>query len=414
MSAISPAMHYQAYQALADLTTPMRSVARYLAPWLHHSLFWFPESRTLRKAAAACEVAALAGLTHARPPFCIDSVETETGTCAVVEEAVFVTPFCTLLRFRKEGGAGGEPKVLLVAPVSGHFATLLRGTVQTLLRDHDVYVTDWHNVRDIPHAAGVFDLDTFIEHIIGFVDWLGPHTHLVAVCQPTVPTLAAVAIMAEDGHPNQPRTMTLMAGPIDCRINPTEVNRLATGKPIEWFEKNLIGVVPLRYKGALRRVYPGFLQISAFMSMNLERHKESFRRMYSHYVEGDTAQAHGIKEFYEEYLAMMDLPAEFYLQTVRKVFQEYHLPQGKLEYRGRLVNPGAIRRTALFTVEGERDDICSIGQTLAAHDLCSKLAPYRKQHHLQATVGHYGVFNGKRWDRQIYPRIRDFIHAFDE
>ena len=414
MSPNSPALHYQAYQALADLTTPMRSMARHMAPWLHHSLFWFPESKSLRKAAAACEVVALAGLTHARPPFDIHTVETPTGTCSVHEEAVFATPFCTLQRFRKAPARPGEPKVLLVAPVSGHFATLLRGTVQTLLQDHDVYVTDWHNVRDIPLAEGAFDLDTFIEHIIGFVDWLGPHTHLVAVCQPTVPTLAAVAVMAEDGHPHQPRSMTLMAGPIDCRINPTEVNRLATEKPIEWFEKKLIGVVPLRYKGALRRVYPGFLQISAFMSMNMDRHKESFRKMYGHFAEGDRVSGHSIKEFYDEYLAMMDLPAEFYLQTVRKVFQEYHLAQGQLEYRGRVVKPEAIRRTALFTVEGERDDICSIGQTLAAHDLCSKLAPYRKQHHLQAAVGHYGVFNGKRWERQIYPRIRDFIHAFDE
>ena len=414
MSAFSPALHYQAYQALADLTTPMRLIARHMAPWLHHSLFWFPESQSLRKAAAACEVVALAGLTHARPPFGIDQVETEAGTCTVTEEAVFVTPFCTLQRFRKTPTSGNEPKVLLVAPASGHFATLLRGTVQTLLRDHDVYVTDWHNVRDIPMAAGQFDLDTFIGHVIRFVNWLGPQTHLVAVCQPTVPTLAAVAVMAEEGHPNQPRSMTLMAGPIDCRINPTEVNRLATDKPIEWFEKNLIGVVPMRYRGAMRRVYPGFLQISAFMSMNIDRHKESFRNMYSHFVAGETERASGIKEFYEEYLAMMDLPAEFYLQTVRKVFQEYHLPLGKLEYRGRLVRPETIRRTALFTVEGERDDICSIGQTLAAHDLCSRLAPYRKQHHLQATVGHYGVFNGKRWDRQIYPRLRDFIHSFDE
>lgn len=414
MSPHSPALHYQAYQALADLTTPARTVARALAPWLHHSLFWYPHSRLLRKAAAACEVIALTGLTHHRPPFGIDAVNTDQGRCRVVEEAVFATPFCTLQRFRKEPAIEGQPKVLLVAPVSGHFATLLRGTVQTLLQDHDVYVTDWHNVRDIPLSEGAFDLDTFIEHIIRFVDWLGPHTHLVAVCQPTVPTLAAVAVMAEEGHPHQPRSMTLMAGPIDCRINPTEVNAMATSKPIEWFERNLIGVVPLRYKGAFRRVYPGFLQISAFMSMNLDRHKESFRRMYGHFVEGETLKAHDIKAFYDEYLAMMDLPAEFYLQTVRSVFQEYLLPQGKMTYRGRPVRPELIRRTALFTVEGERDDICSIGQTLAAHDLCSKLAPYRKQHHLQAGVGHYGVFNGKRWDRQIYPRIRDFIHAFDE
>ena len=414
MTAIIPALHYQAYQAFADLSQPARSVARQLAPWLQQGLFWFPESRTLRRAAAACEIVALSGLTHSRPPFGIVEVDTGEGVCAVAEEAVLSTPFCTLQRFRKEPAVEGEPKVLLVAPVSGHFATLLRGTVQTLLRDHDVYVTDWHNVRDIPLAEGPFDLDTFIGHIIDFVDRLGPHTHLVAVCQPTVPTLAAVAVMAEDRHPHQPRSMTLMAGPIDCRVNPTEVNRLATGKPIDWFAKNLIGVVPLRYKGAMRRVYPGFLQISAFMGMNIERHRDAFRNMYRHYLDGDRGRGDDIKSFYAEYLAMMDLPAEFYLQTVQSVFQDYDLALGRLSYRGRAVRPEAIRRTALFTVEGERDDICSIGQTLAAHDLCRKLAPYRKQHHLQAAVGHYGVFNGKRWERQIYPRIRDFIHAFDE
>lgn len=413
MSTHAPALHYQAYQAAADLTAPARLVARTVAPWLHQALFWMPDSPLLRHAVAACEVLALTGLSHERPPFAIDSVDTDEGAFTVVEEAVHRTPFCTLQRFRKVG-AGPEPKVLLIAPVSGHFATLLRGTVQTLLRDHDVYVTDWHNVRDIPLAAGAFDLDAFIGQIIGFIEWLGGGTHLVAVCQPTVPTLAAVAVMAEARHPLQPRSMTLMAGPIDCRVNPTGVNELATSQPFEWFEKNLIGVVPLRYRGAMRRVYPGFLQISAFMSMNLERHADSYRDMYHHYAQGDLKKAAGIKEFYEEYLAMMDLPAEFYLQTIRSVFQEYELPRGVFKYRGRRVDPSAIRRTSLFTVEGEKDDICSIGQTLSAHDLCSKLAPYRKQHHLQAGVGHYGVFNGKRWNRQIYPRIRDFIHAFDE
>lgn len=413
MNSPAPALHYQAYQAASDLTEPARMLARAVAPWLHQALFWLPDSQTLRHAVAACEVLAVSGLTHERPPFAIDSVDTDEGRFTVVEEAVHRTPFCTLQHFRKPG-AGPEPKVLLIAPVSGHFATLLRGTVQTLLRDHDVYVTDWHNVRDIPLSAGTFDLDAYIGQIIGFVEWLGAGVHLMAVCQPTVATLAAVAVMAEDKSPVQPRSMTLMAGPIDCRVNPTEVNHLATSQPYEWFEKNLIGVVPWRFRGGMRRVYPGFLQISAFMSMNLERHTDSYRDMYRHYAAGDTRKAAGIKEFYEEYLAMMDLPAEFYLETIRSVFQEYELPRGCFQYRGRVVNPGAIRRTSLFTVEGEKDDICSIGQTLAAHDLCSKLAPYRKQHHLQAGVGHYGVFNGKRWNRQIYPRIRDFIYAFDE
>ena len=365
------------------------------------------------RVAAGSELLARVARRYEKPEFGLDHTVIDGETVAVSEEIVAEKSFCRLLRF-KRATALDHPKVLLVAPVSGHFATLLRGTVQTLLRDHDVYVTDWHNVRDIPLAEGPFDLDTFIGHIIDFVDRLGPHTHLVAVCQPTVPTLAAVAVMAEDRHPHQPRSMTLMAGPIDCRVNPTEVNRLATGKPIDWFAKNLIGVVPLRYKGAMRRVYPGFLQISAFMGMNIERHRDAFRNMYRHYLDGDRGRGDDIKSFYAEYLAMMDLPAEFYLQTVQSVFQDYDLALGRLSYRGRAVRPEAIRRTALFTVEGERDDICSIGQTLAAHDLCSKLAPYRKQHHLQAAVGHYGVFNGKRWERQIYPRIRDFIHAFDE
>lgn len=405
--------HYQGYQALFDATHPMRSMARTFAPWLQQTLSWLPESHTLRRMTAACEVVALAGLTHERPHFEIHDVEVDGETIAVQEEAAYVTPFCTLLHFRKDTPTPG-PKVLLIAPISGHFATLLRNTAHTLLRHHDVYVTDWHNVRDVPLAAGRFDLDAFVRHIIEFIEWMGPHTHVVAVCQPTVGTLAAVSVMAEDNHAVQPRSLTLMAGPIDCRINPTVVNNLATEHPIEWFEEKLIGVVPLRYRGALRRVYPGYMQISAFMSMNAERHLSSFRDLFHHRSQGDHDKAENIKTFYEEYLAMMDLPAEFYLETVQKVFQEYQLPRGELEYQGRKVNPAAIRRTALMTVEGEKDDICAIGQTLAAHDLCSKLSPYKKYHHLQPSVGHYGVFSGKRWERQIYPRLRAFIRDFDE
>ncbi len=407
------APHYQVYQALFDASYPARSTARALAPWLRQTMFWLPENCAVRKLTALCEAVALAGLTHERPSFGIDAIEVDGRKIAVHEEAAHVTPFCTLLHFRKDTPAPG-PQVLLIAPISGHFATLLAGTARTLLQHHDVYITDWHNIRDVPLSAGPFGMDSFIDHLVGFMDWLGPETHLVSVCQPTVGTLAAVAAMAAAQSPNQPRSMTLMAGPLDCRINPSAVNRLATAKPIEWFERNLISLVPLRYKGALRRVYPGYVQISAFMGMNAGRHMDSFRNMFRSRVSGDHAKAESIRDFYEEYLAMMDLPAEFYLETVRLVFQEHALPQGKLEYRGKPVNPAAIRRTALFTVEGEKDDICSIGQTLAAHDLCSKLAPYRKQHHLQPGAGHYGVFSGKRWDRQIYPRVRTFIHDFDE
>jgi poly(3-hydroxybutyrate) depolymerase len=233
----------------------------------------------------------------------------------------------------------------------------------------------------------------------------------VAVCQPCVAALAAVALMAEDDHPAQPRSLTLMAGPVDCRVNPTGVNQLATSKPIEWFERNLINHVPLPHAGFMRRVYPGFIQLSAFLSMNLDRHKKSFADLYRHLVDGDLEKANVIRVFYEEYLAVNDLPAEFYLETVEKVFQTYELPLGKLHFRGRRVDPAAIRRTALFTVEGERDDICAVGQTVAAQDLCSSIRPYMKTHHIQTGVGHYGVFSGRRWNIQIYPRVRDVIHS---
>jgi polyhydroxyalkanoate depolymerase len=297
--------------------------------------------------------------------------------------------------------------------MSGHFTTLLRGTVQTLLRDHDVYLTDWHNARDVPLMEGQFDLDDFIEHIMRFLEVLGAGAHLVAVCQPTVGALAAVALMAADGNPAQPATMTLMAGPMDTRVNPTKVNELATSKPIEWFEHNLIGVVPLRFAGGLRRVYPGFIQLAAFMSMNPDRHAKAFRDLYQYLAEGNIEKAEPILTFYHEYFAMMDLPAEFYLQTIAAVFQEHLLPLGKLMYRGRFVEPRAIRRTALLTVEGEKDDICAVGQTLAAQDMCGGIRPYMKEHHMQAGVGHYGVFNGRRWDNQIYPRLREFIHSHE-
>jgi poly(3-hydroxybutyrate) depolymerase len=332
----------------------------------------------------------------------------------VCEVAVHHEPFCTLQRFVRDdlGDAvdTGRPKVLIVAPLSGHFATLLSDTARTLLADHDVYITDWHNAREVPLSEGRFGLDEYVEHVIAFTELLGPGTHLVAVCQPCVPTLAAVALMAQHNHPAQPRSMTLMAGPIDCRVNPTKVNDLATAKPIEWFEDNLISRVPWRYPGALRRVYPGFLQLTAFMSMNLDRHKQAFRDLYRHLHQGEHETAEATKRFYDEYFAVNDLPAEFYLETVAQVFQEYKLAKGEFLVRGERVDPAAIRRTALFTVEGERDDICSIGQTVAAHDLCSGIRPYMKSHHVQVGVGHYGVFSGRRWQTQIYPRVREMIH----
>jgi len=400
---------YQLYQNYADATDPLRACARMMAPLLGATWPGVPVNPALRKMASACEVFARTQLTHARPPFEIGEVLDGGRTIAVHEEEISATPFCGLLRFRKETSAA-QPKVLVVAPMSGHFATLLRGTVKTLLRDHDVYITDWRNARDVALEHGRFGLDEYVSHVIGFLGVLGPGAHLLAVCQPTVAALTAASVMAEDDHPAQPRTMTLMAGPLDTRVNPTAVNALAKSKPISWFEKNMISTVPARHGGAGRRVYPGFVQLSAFMNMNLNRHVDAFRKLYHHLVEGEEAQAAQIKDFYEEYFAMADLPAEFYLETVRTVFQEHALPLGKLTYRERVVDPRAIRRTALFTIEGEKDDICAVGQTVAAQEMCSNIRPYMRLHHVQTAVGHYGVFNGRRWDNEIYPRLRDFIN----
>ncbi|NIE62841.1 polyhydroxyalkanoate depolymerase [Burkholderia sp. Ax-1719] len=405
---------YPAYQAFADLTLPWRAAASLTRA----SLAAWPDvwpTIVTREIDAWCELIELAGLTHARPPFGIDSVLVEGERVTVTEEVVKRTPFATLLRFRKERQDAGapQPRVLLVAPMSGHFATLLRGTVRTMLADHDVYITDWHNPRDVPLAAGRFGFDEYVEHVMAFIRRIGPDAHLVAICQPTVAALAAVALMAADNDPAQPASMTLMAGPIDCRVNPTAVNDLANSKPIEWFERNLIGAVPGGFAGARRHVYPGFVQLGAFMSMNLERHLASFAEMRRERALGDAAKAQAIRVFYDEYFATSDLTAEFYLETVRTVFQEYALPLGKLKVGERLVEPHAIRRTALLTVEGEKDDICAVGQTVAAQELCSGLRPYMKTHHVQTGAGHYGVFNGRRWDTQIYPLVRSTIHAHE-
>jgi poly(3-hydroxybutyrate) depolymerase len=308
-------------------------------------------------------------------------------------------------------GAPTQPKVLVVAPMSGHFATLLRETVRTLLQDHDVYVTDWLNVRDVPLAAGRFGLDEYTQHLIDFLAHLGPNANVVAVCQPCVSALCAVALMAEDGHPATPASLTLMAGPIDCRVSPTAVNELATSKPIGWFRKHLISVVPWQHRGAGRRVYPGFVQLSAFMSMNKDRHANAFKDYYQHLVAGEFDKAQITRSFYEEYLAVADLSAEFYLETVERVFQTFDLPRGEMRFKGRRVNPAAIRRTALLTIEGERDDICSVGQTLAAQDLASSLKLYMRTHYIQPNVGHYGVFSGRRWQHQVYPLVRHVIQV---
>ncbi len=405
-------MLYQAYQFQSDLMSPMRLMAQSMG-----AMFWLENTNgsPLRAMAAAGTVLSRMRLTHSRPPYGIHDVVVDGQVVPVAEEVVLKKPFGHLLHFKRAmpPRAQPQPRLLLVAPLSGHFATLLRDTVRTLLQDHDVYITDWVNARDVGLRHGAFGLDDYVAYMIDFIAALGPGTHVMAVCQPCVAALAATAIMAEDDHPAQPRSLTLMAGPVDCRINPTTVNELAVSKPIEWFEKNLISHVPMPHAGHMRRVYPGFVQLTAFMGMNLERHQQQYRDMYRYLLDGDVDKAETIRVFYDEYLAVNDLPAEFYLETVEKVFQTYDLPLGKLTYRGRTVNPRAIRRTALMTVEGERDDICAVGQTLAAQDLCSNVRPSRKVHHVQTGVGHYGVFSGRKWQQQIYPRVREMVHMVD-
>jgi poly(3-hydroxybutyrate) depolymerase len=401
-------MLYAAYQAHSDMMGPVRMLAGMAARSFGHSGIGMPGHGTVRNLTAAYELIARAGLTHTRPPYGITQVIAGNREVEVREEAAHVTPLGTLLHFKKDIDME-QPRVLLVAPLSGHFATLLRGTVRTMLPEHDVYITDWHNMRDVPRAAGRFGFDEYVAHLIKFIEVIGEGAHVLAVCQPCVAVLEAVAVMAQDQNPSQPRSMTLMAGPIDTRVNPTKVNELANSKSIDWFEKNLIARVPFRYPGGMRQVYPGFVQLAAFMSMNIERHIKAHRELYENLRLGELEKAKITKDFYDEYFAVLDLSAEFYLETVQWVFQEHRLPMGTLEWQGVKVEPRAIRRTALLTVEGERDDICAVGQTLAAHDLCSSLRPYRKRHHMQAGVGHYGVFSGKKWEQQIYPLVKNVI-----
>jgi poly(3-hydroxybutyrate) depolymerase len=399
-------MLYLAYQLHSDIMMPVRAWAGMAAHSKGAPLF--ADHQAMRNLAAAYELIARAGLSHTRPPFGIGSVTVGNREVEVREEAVLTTPFGTLLHFKKDV-ATEQPRVLLVAPLSGHFATLLRATVKTMLPEHDVYITDWHNARDVPLTAGRFGVDEYTDHIIKFLEALGPGAHVLAVCQPCVAVLAAVALMAQSTNPAQPRSMTLMAGPIDTRVNPTTVNELAKQHSIDWFERRLTTSVPLRYPGAFRRVYPGFMQLVAFMSMNLERHVKAHKDLYENLANGEFEKAAVIKSFYDEYFAVLDLTAEFYLETVELIFQQHALPLGELSWHGERVDPSAIRKTMLLTVEGERDDICAVGQTVAAHDLCNKLRPYLKRHHMQSGVGHYGVFSGKRWENQIYPIVKNVI-----
>ncbi|MHB1067495.1 MAG: polyhydroxyalkanoate depolymerase [Candidatus Nanopelagicales bacterium] len=364
----------------------------------------------VRHAWAATEVMSGLRATHDRPAFGIDSVRVDAQQYAVTERETSFSPFATRIHFRKSVELD-QPRVLVVGPLSGHFATLVRPTVRSLLSDFDVHVLTWNNARDVPAGMGGFDLEDYIAHVMLEIRGLGPDTHVLAVCQPAVPVLAAVSLLAQQDDAAQPRSLTLIAGPIDTRINPNRVNEFAMDKPLDYFQKYLIHTVPGSFPGAGRRVYPGFLQLSAFMSMNAKRHVSRHVDMYRALASGDTEGAQSVRTFYDEYGAIMDVYAEFYLDTVDQVFQRHLLPQGQMSWRGEPVDPRAIRRTALLTVEGEQDDICSPGQNRAAHDLCSSLPGRMRGHHLAPGVGHYGVFSGSRWQAEIYPVVRGFINT---
>ncbi len=404
-------MLYAAYELQRQLATPVRLWANaleqvYSSPYNPLSDTWFGKS-----VAASAEIMARLTQNYGKPAFGLKTTEIGNEIVAVNEEILLRKPFCQLLRFHRDT-ARRDPKVLVVAPMSGHFATLLRGTVEALLPDHDVHITDWADAREVPLSLGNFDLDDYVDYVMEFCRYLGPDVHVIAVCQPSVPVMAAAALMAADKDPRQPRSITLMGGPIDTRVSPTTPNDLAMRNSMMWFRQNVISTVPFTYPGAMRRVYPGFLQLTSFISMNLDRHINAHMRQFEHLVKGDDDSADGHRAFYDEYLAVMDLTAEFYLQTIQVVFKEHQLPRGVWVSRGRTVDPSAIE-TALMTVEGELDDISGIGQTKAAHELTPNIPGARHVHWEQPRVGHYGIFNGRKWREQIMPRVRDFIRDND-
>ena len=362
--------------------------------------------------AASCDMFEQLTRRYGKPKFGLTSTVIDGKTVEIEEEVVLRRPFGQLKHFRRKADIA-DKRVLIVAPMSGHFATLLRGTVEAMLPDHDVYITDWRDARDIPVMEGSFDLDDYIDYIIDWLEELGPDTHILAVCQPSVPVYAAVALMNAEDHPCTPPSMTLMGGPVDTRKNPTEVNELAQNRPLSWFEETVVTVVPMPNAGFMRKVYPGFLQLAGFMTMNLGDHYVKHQELFEHLVIGDGESAERTKSFYEEYRSVSDMTAEFYLQTIDVVFQRHLLPEGTWVSRGRTIDPGAITKTAILAVEGELDDISGVGQTKAALDIAENLAKSKKAYYLAKDVGHYGIFNGRRWRERIAPQVKAFIEKHD-
>ncbi len=404
-------MLYHIYEMNHAAMMPMRMMTDAgLAFWNNHSNP-MRQSYVGRAASASLEMFERLTRRYGKPDFDIGSTIVGNDDVAVLQMPLMSKPFCRLLHFAKQDFYTKQPKLLIVAPMSGHYATLLRGTVEGMLPHFDVYVTDWADARTVPLADGTFDLDDYVDYVIEFLHKIGEPAHVMAVCQPSVPVMAAVSLMSQRKDAIVPKSMTLMGGPIDTRRNPTAVNKLAEKKGADWFRKNVIMRVPFPQLGAGREVYPGFLQLTGFMTMNLDRHMDAHRELFWHMVDGDGDSADKHREFYDEYMSVMDLTAEFYLQTVDRVFVHHDLPNGSYRYRDDIIDPAAITSTALFTVEGERDDISGVGQTQAAHDLCSKLDKKKKAHYLQPGVGHYGVFSGSKFRKEVVPRIVEFCNT---
>jgi poly(3-hydroxybutyrate) depolymerase len=406
-------MLYSAYEVQRSWLAGASQLAELSSSWLSSPANPLSYVGMSGIVAASLDVFAHAAAPRGKPAFDIFDVEVDGHLLPVHEEVVDRLPFGQLKRFVKEGGPADQPRVLIVAPMSGHFATLLRGTVQRLLPGHEVYITDWRDAKMVPLREGGFDLDDYVDTLIGWLEKIGPGAHMLAVCQPSVPAYAATALMNADNHPATPKSLTLMGGPVDTREAPTAVNTLATERPHAWFQQNVIATVPGMYPGAGRRVYPGFLQLAGFMTMNLGSHMVSHWEMFRHLVDGDEESADATRAFYDEYRSVADMTAEFYLQTVDTVFQRHLLPKGEMMVRGQRVDPGAITRTALLAIEGERDDISGVGQTRAALKLATALPEEKKAYHLALGAGHYGIFNGRKWREKIAPVVEQFIAAND-
>ncbi len=404
-------MLYHVYEMHRVTLAPMRMMANSVLSMLNMPFNPISPTPLGRVAMAALDSFEHSTRHFGKPAFGHTSTVIDGAEVPVHEEIVASLPWCDLLHFRRETDRTDNPAVLMVAPMSGHYATLLRGTVKAFLPDHDVYITDWRDARSMPLMGAGFDLDDYIDYVQHFIRLLGPEVHVIAVCQPAVPVLAAVALMNEGEPAAAPATMTLIGGPIDTREGATAVNAFAKSRDLDWFRRNVIHRVPLGNPGVMRQVYPGFLQLAGFMAMNRDRHVEAHWQMFQHLVQGDGEQLGSKRAFYDEYRSVMDLSAEFYLQTIAKVFQEHELPRGLLRHRDHRVDPAAIERTALLTIEGERDDISGIGQTQAAHTLTPNLSPAKHQHFEQKGVGHYGLFNGRRFREEIAPLIKGFMRG---